>query len=363
MLPKTGAFRAQPLFLAQPRGVCAGNSIPLLILPLVVCESASQPIMRYHHEPQGATERGQIMGTDVIDLADERIRRGDHIVRGTTADGMVRGIAITARATVQEAHDRHHTSPLVSAALGRLMMAGLMIGAMSKNDDELITLTVRGDGPVGGLTVTANNHGQVKGFANHPNVWLPSKVPGHLDVGGGIGAGTLSVVFDQPGVVPYSSQVELVSGEIGEDLTYYFATSDQVPTSVGVGVLVAPDTGIRQAGGFIVQLMPGHLPDVVDALEANLAGLSSVTDLLEQGMSPSDLLAHVLRGMGYQELEVMPAEFHCGCDEARAARAVAALGEETLRDMVDKEETAEVYCHFCGRRHYLAPERIRELLG
>lgn len=303
------------------------------------------------------------MDTKIIDLADERVRRGDHIVRGVTADGMVRGIAITARNTVQEAHERHNTSPLVSAALGRLMMAGQMMGAMSKNDDELITLTVRGDGPVGGLTVTANNHGQVKGYANHPNVWLPAKSPGHLDVGGGIGAGTLSVVFDQPGVAPYSSQVDLVSGEIGEDLTYYYATSDQVPTSVGVGVLVSADTSIRQAGGFIVQLMPGHTDDVIDALEANLAGLTSVTDLLEQGMTPTDMLDHVLRGMGFEELEVMPAEFHCGCNEERAGRAVAALGEEAMRDMVEKGETAEVYCHFCGRRHYLSPERIRELLG
>ncbi len=298
----------------------------------------------------------------IIDLADARIRRGDHIVRGIAANGMVRAIAITARQTVQTAHENHSTSPLVTAALGRLLMAGLMMGTMSKADDELITLTVHGDGPIGGLTVTANNHGQAKGFANHPNVWLPPKADTHLDVGGGIGAGELSVVFDRPGIAPYSSQVELVSGEIGEDLTYYFAVSDQVPTSVGVGVLVDTDTSVRQAGGFIVQLMPGHFESLVDELEANLADVTSVTDLLERGMSPSDLLGYVLRDMDYQELEVVPAEFHCGCDEARASRAVAALGERELRDMIEKGETAEVYCHFCGRRHYLAPDELRELL-
>ena len=303
------------------------------------------------------------MSAEVIDLEEARIRRGDHIVRGTAADGMIRAFAITARETVQTAHENHGTSPLVTAALGRLMMAGLMMGAMSKTDDELITLTIRGDGPIEGLTVTANNHGQVKGFANHPHVWLPLKPDRHLDVGSGIGAGELTAVFDRPGIAPYSSQVELVSGEIGEDLTNYFVLSDQVPTSVGVGVLVDVDTSVRQAGGFIVQLMPGYLDYVVDELEANLADVTSVTDLLEQGMTPSDMLRHILRGLDYRELEAMPAEFHCGCDEERASRAVAALGEQELRDMIEKGETAEVYCHFCGRRHYLAPDELRELLS
>lgn len=303
------------------------------------------------------------MAGEVIDFADARIRRGDHIVRGTAADGMVRALAITARQTVQTAHENHGTSPLVTAALGRLMMAGQMMGVMSKTDDELITLTVRGDGPIGGLTVTANNRGQVKGFANHPHVWLPLKSDQHLDVGAGIGAGELSVVFDQPGIAPYSSQVELVSGEIGEDLTNYFVLSDQVPTSVGVGVLVDTDTSVRQAGGFIVQLMPGYLDSVVDELEANLAGVSSVTDMLEAGMTPTGMLRCILCGMDYEELEVVPAEFHCGCDEERAGRAVAALGEAELRDMIEKGETAEVHCHFCGKRHYLTPDDLRELLA
>ena len=302
------------------------------------------------------------MDEQIINFESARVRLGDHIVRGTAANGMIRAFAITARQTVQTAHENHGTSPLVSAALGRLMMGGLMMGQMYKGDDELITLTVTGDGPIGGLTVTANNKGQVKGFANHPHVWLPLKPDRHLNVGQGIGAGTLSVVVDQPGSVPYSSQVELQSGEIGEDLTYYFVVSDQIPTSVGVGVLVDTDTSIRQAGGFIVQLMPGYLDFVVDQLEENLASITSVTDMLEAGMSPSDMLRHILRDMDYEELEVMPVEFHCGCDNARAARAVAALGEAELRDMISKGETAEVYCHFCGKRHYLTPEELQGLL-
>ncbi len=303
------------------------------------------------------------MDEHIIDFEDARIRLGDHIVRGTAANGMIRAFAITARQTVQTAHENHGTSPLVSAALGRLMMGGLMMGQMYKGDDELITLTVTGDGPIGGLTVTANNKGQVKGFANHPHVWLPLKPDRHLDVGQAVGAGSLSVVVDQPGTVPYSSQVELQSGEIGEDLTYYFAVSDQIPTSVGVGVLVDTDTSIRQAGGFIVQVMPGYLDFVIDQLEENLASVTSVTDLLEAGMSPNDMLHYILRDMDYEELEVMPAEFHCGCDDVRAARAVAALGEAELRDMIAKGETAEVYCHFCGKRHYLTPDELQGLLA
>ena len=285
------------------------------------------------------------------------------MVRGTAADGMVRAIAITARSTVQTAHDNHNTSPLVSAALGRLMMAGQMMGAMFKHPDELITLEVRGDGPICGLTVTANNQGQVKGFANHPNVWLPLNDKGKLDVGAGVGRGTLTVVRDIPGTTPYSSQTELVTGEIGDDLAAYFTLSDQIPTSVGVGVLVDTDTSIRQAGGFIVQLMPDYEYWLIDELERNLQDVTSVTNMLEDGMTPTDILCHILRDLDYQELEVMPAEFHCGCNEERAGRAVLALGEDELRDMIAKDETAEVYCHFCGRRHHLSPAELQGLLA
>lgn len=309
----------------------------------------------------------QVAGeSGVIDFNAEAVRLGDHIVRGTAAEGQVRAFAITARASVQELHDRHQTSPVVSAALGRLLMAGMMMGAMSKNDDELITLVVHGEGPVGGLTVTANNHGQAKGFANHPHVWLPLNGVGKLDVGSAVAGeshvGTLSVIHDLPGMDPYSSEVALVSGEIGDDLTYYFAASDQVPTSLGVGVLVDTDQSIRQAGGFIVQLMPGCDDAVVDRLEANLSGVRSVTDLLEAGMKPTDILGHVLDGLTYQELDAMPVEFHCGCNRDRAARAVLALGRAELEDMISKGEPADVYCHFCGEHYRFEPDELRGLL-
>lgn len=303
------------------------------------------------------------MQHDVINFADARARVGDHAVRGTAMGGMIRALAISSRDTVQSAHERHQTSPLVTAALGRLLMAAQMMGLMSKNDDELLTLSVRGSGPIGGLTVTANNAGQVKGFAQHPEVYLPLREDGHLDVRGGIGSGELSAVFDQPDVMPYSSQVPLASGEIAEDIAYYFATSDQVPSAVGLGVLVGADTCVRKAGGFIIQLMPDCPDEFAEQLEQNLKDVTSVTDLLRRGMSPTDLLNHILRGMEYEELDAVPVEFYCGCDEKRAKRAVAALGDSVIRDMIEKSETAEVYCHFCGQRHYIAPDALADLLG
>ena len=299
---------------------------------------------------------------DVIDFTEAQLRLGDHMVRGTAADGMIRAIAVTARSTVETARRNHGSSPLVTAALGRLMMAGLMMGAMNKGDDELITLEMHGDGPIGGLTVTANNKGQVKGFANHPNVWLPPNGLGKLDVGGGVGRGTLTVVRDLPGMAPYTSQTELVSGEVGDDLAAYFTLSDQVPTSVGVGVLVAPDAHVLQAGGLIVQLMPDHEYFLIDELERNLRDVTSVTALLERGMGPSDVLRLVLAGLDYEELEVSPVEFYCGCNKERATRATLALGRTELEDMVAKGETAEVHCHFCGTTHYLSPDELRALL-
>ena len=299
----------------------------------------------------------------VIDFESHRVKTGDHLVRGIAADGMIRAFAVCARDTVQTARDCHHTSPVVTAALGRLMMGAQMMGAMLKGEDELITLTVRGDGPIGGITVTANTHGDVKGFANHPNVWLDLNSRGKLDVGGAIGAGSLTVVRDMPGIEPYVSQVELVSGEIGDDLASYFLMSDQVPTSVGVGVLVNRSLDVKQAGGFILQLMPGHYEYLVDELEANLAGVSSVTNLMESGMGPTDMLEYLLRDMDYQELDVKPVRFHCGCNTERASRVMLALGADELQSMVDAGEPGEAYCHFCGRRHTFTPEQLCELLA
>ena len=302
------------------------------------------------------------MEATVIDFETARAHRGDYMVRGTAADGMVRAFAVTARSTVQTARENHDTSPVVTAALGRLMMGALMTGMMFKEPDELVTFIVRGDGPIGSLTVTANCNGQVKGFPANSQVWIPLKSNGKLDVGGAVGAGTLSAVRDIPGEEPYSSLLELVSGEIGDDLTHYFMASDQIPTSVGVGVLVGRDTNVECAGGFIIQLMPGCTDEVAAHIEQTLAGVTSVTDLLSAGATPTNVLETVLDGLGYQELETHPVEFFCGCNEERAARTVLALGEDKLREIIATGEPAEVHCHFCGKRHYLSTETLQSLL-
>lgn len=288
--------------------------------------------------------------------------QGDYLVRGIAADGMIRAFAVTARNTVQELSSRHQASPLVTAALGRLAMAGQMMGSMMKSEDELLTLMIQGDGPIGPITVTANAQGDVKGYAAHHDVWLPLKRAGKLDVGAGVGEGTLTVIRDIPCVEPYTSQTELVSGEIGDDLTHYFVLSDQVPTSVGVGVLVGTDLSVRCAGGFIVQLMPGHFEYLVDELEKNLEQIDSVTKMLDSGMTPEDILAKILDGMDFQVLDTMPVRFYCGCNDDRAERATMALGEEEIKDMVAKGEPAEVYCHFCGNRYTLDATRLQDLL-
>ncbi|MBQ9002768.1 MAG: Hsp33 family molecular chaperone HslO [Eggerthellaceae bacterium] len=303
------------------------------------------------------------MNARIIDFENARAHSGDHMVRGTAAYGMVRAFAVTARDVAQTARDAHDTTPVVTAGLGRLMMGALMMGMMFKEPDELITLIVKGDGPIRAMTVTANCEGQVKGFPAEPHVFVPPKRSGKLDVGRAVGAGTLSAVRDLPGTEPYSSRVELVSGEIAEDLTHYFMVSDQVPTSVGLGVLVGRDANVDCAGGFVVQLMPDCIDEVAERIERNLESVASVTDILRAGATPNDLLERVLDGLGYRELEAQPVEFHCGCDEDRAARATMALGADELRDMIEKGETAEVFCHFCGRRHYLPVERLREMLG
>ena len=284
------------------------------------------------------------------------------IVRGTAADGMIRAFAADTRAVVQEARDRHQTSPVATAALGRLLTAGAMMGAMLKDPGELMTLAVRGDGPLGGITVTADALGHVKGYVGNPDVWLPLNAAGKLDVGAAVGAGTLTVVQDQPWGEPYSSQINLLSGEIGDDVAAYFVTSEQVPTSVGLGVLVDTDLSVRRAGGFIVQLMPGHDAELVDRLEANLTSLRSVTDLLEEGLTPTDILQRALDGLGFKEMETSPVSFACNCSHERTERVLIALGAKQLQELVDEGEPVELKCSFCNSAYTFTVDEIRALL-
>ena len=288
----------------------------------------------------------------------------DYLVRATAADAQVRAFAVTARDTVETARAAHDTSPVMTAALGRLLCAGAMMGSMMKGEADILTLQVQGDGPAGGLTVTADSKGRVKGYAVNPQVILPPNSQGKLDVGGAVGTGTLRVIKDLGLKEPYVGQTRLQTGEIAEDLTYYFAASEQVPSSVGLGVLMEKNNTVKQAGGFIVQLMPFAEGKVIEKLEANLSRIHSVTKLLEDGNSPEQILGILLEGMDMEILSDMPVEFYCNCSRERVAKALYSIGKKEMDEMIRDGEPIEVKCHFCNTAYQFSVEdliQIRQL--
>ncbi len=287
----------------------------------------------------------------------------DYLVRATAADAQVRAFAVTARDTVETARAAHDTSPVMTAALGRLLCAGAMMGSMMKGDADVLTLQVQGDGPAGGLTVTADSKGRVKGYAVHPQVILPANSQGKLDVGGAIGAGSLRVIRDLGLKEPYVGQTPLQTGEIAEDLTWYFASSEQVPSTVGLGVLMEKNNTVKQAGGFIVQLMPFAQDAVIEQLEKNLSRIHSVTKLLEDGNSPEQILALLLEGMDMEILSDMPVEFYCNCSRERVAKALYSIGKKELDEMIRDGEPIEVKCHFCNRAYSFSVEDLAQIRG
>lgn len=287
----------------------------------------------------------------------------DYLVRAAAAEGQVRAFAAQTKEMVSYAQEVHHTSPVVSAALGRLLTGGVMMGTMMKGEQDLLTLQVHSEGPIKGMIVTADANGHAKGSVTVPDVEVPPKYEGKLDVGAAVGPGILQVVRDMGLKEPYSSQVPLQTGEIGDDLTYYFAMSEQVPSAVGLGVLIDTDCSIRQAGGFIVQLMPFAEEETIEKLEQNVAGISSVTDLLEQGYTPEMLLEKLLDGMNPEFTDKMPVSFYCGCSKERFADALAGIRSEDIQEMIDEGEPIEVVCHFCGSRYTFSPAELQEILS
>lgn len=286
----------------------------------------------------------------------------DYIVRATAANAQIRAFASTTRELVEEARKAHNTSPVVTAALGRLMTGGVMMGTALKGEKDLLTLQVSGDGPLKGMTVTADSQGNVKGYAIEPQVMLPPNARGKLDVGGAVGEGMLRVIKDMGLKEPYVGQTVLQTGEIAEDLTYYFATSEQVPSSVGLGVLMEKDNTVKQAGGFIVQLMPFTEDDVIARLEKNLAEFSSVTALLNEGKSPEEMLEVLLKGMDVEITDRMPARFYCNCDKKRVEKAIISIGRKEIKEMISENKDIEVNCHFCNRSYKFSVEELKELL-
>lgn len=286
----------------------------------------------------------------------------DYIIRATAAEGQIRVFAATTRDLVEYARSAHNTSPVATAALGRLLTAGAMMGIMMKGEKDLLTLKIEGDGPIGGLTVTADSKGNVKGYAFHPEVMLPPNAKGKLDVGGALGIGVLSVIKDIGLKDPYVGQTILVTSEIAEDLTYYFATSEQTPSSVALGVLMERDNTVKQAGGFILQMMPGASEEVISALEKRLGEITSITALLDAGNTPEMILEHILGDFGLEILDKLPTAFSCNCSEERIEKALISVGKQELQSMIEDGKTIEVNCHFCNKHYPVTVERLKELL-
>ena len=291
----------------------------------------------------------------------------DKIIRATAAQEYIRAFAVDSTEMVAEAREIHKTFPVVTAALGRLLSAGAMMGSMMKGDDDLITLTVKGDGPIGSITVTADSHGNVKGFPGNPSVDIPPRedpISGavKLDAGGAIGQGILTVSMDLGLKEPYNGQVELQTGEIGEDLAYYFTVSEQTPSAVALGVMIGKDSSVLHAGGFIIQLMPDAQEEVIAALEAKLAELEPVTTLMERGLGPEEILRLILGDMNLIITEEKPVRFHCNCSRERISHALATLSTADLESMISDDEEIEVKCFFCNSAYKFGTDELREIL-
>lgn len=286
----------------------------------------------------------------------------DYIIRASAANNQIRAFAATTRELVEHARTIHNTSPVATAALGRLLTAGAMMGSMMKGDKDILTLQIKGNGPIGGLTVTADTKGKVKGYVYHPEVMLPANEKGKLDVGGAIGAGILSIIKDLGLKEPYLGQTHLVSGEIAEDITYYYATSEQVPSSVALGVLMNKDNTVKRAGGFILQLMPFAEDDTIDQLEQKIGTISSITNLLDQEMNPEMILEYILGDLGLEIMDRLPATFECNCSKKRVEKAVISIGQKDIQEMIEDNEPIEVNCHFCNQHYIFTIDELKEIL-
>lgn len=286
----------------------------------------------------------------------------DYIIRGMAADNQVRFFAGTTKEMVETARSIHNTSPVATAALGRLLTAGALMGAQCKNESDVLTLQIQCSGPIGGLTVTADAQGNVKGYVNNPEVILHANDKGKLDVAKALDLGVLSVIKDIGLKEPYVGQTQLVSGEIAEDLTYYFATSEQIPTSVALGVLMERNNTVKQAGGFIIQLMPFASEELIDVLEKRLADFSSITSLLDKGMSPMDIIKQIFEGYDVVITDEFPAKWSCNCSKERYYQAVLSLGKKEIANMLADNEPIEVNCQFCGSHYIFTTDDLQEML-
>jgi len=286
----------------------------------------------------------------------------DYIIRATAADNQIRAFAATTKELVEKARSVHNTSPVATAALGRLLTAGSMMGSMLKGEKDVLTLQIQCSGPIGGLTVTADSKANVKGYVNNPEVMLPPSAKGKLDVGKALDMGIMNIIKDMGMKEPYVGQTHLVSGEIAEDLTYYFATSEQVPSSVGLGVLMNKDNTVRRAGGFIIQLMPFAEEKVIAGLEKKIAEIESVTAMLDKEMTPEMILEQILGEFGLEIHEKFDTRFYCNCSKDRVEKAIVSIGRKDIQEMINDKKPVEVNCHFCNTNYEFSIEELKEII-
>ena len=286
----------------------------------------------------------------------------DYIVRAMAANNQIRAFAAVTTDMVETARRDHNTSPVATAALGRLLTGGAMMGVMMKGDKDILTLQIKAGGPLQGITVTADSKGNVKGYVGNPDVRIPANSKGKLDVAGAVGVGILNVIKDMGMKEPYSGQVALQTSEIAEDLTYYFATSEQVPSAVGLGVLMNKENTVRQAGGFIVQLMPFAEESVIARLEENIQKINSVTSMLEEGHTPESLLEMVLEGFDLEINDRIDTQFYCNCSKERVEKALISIGRKDLNEMIQEGKEIELNCHFCNKNYKFSVEELKEIL-
>lgn len=286
----------------------------------------------------------------------------DYIIRATAANSQIRAFAAVTTDMVETARKAHNTSPVATAALGRLLTGGAMMGTMMKGDKDILTLQIHAGGPLQGITVTADSKGNVKGYVGNPNVCIPANSKGKLDVAGAVGVGFMNIIKDMGLKEPYMGQVALQTSEIADDLTYYFATSEQVPSAVGLGVLMNKDNTVRQSGGFIVQLMPFAEESVIAKLEENVQKITSVTNLLEEGHTPESLLERVLEGFDIEINDRMDTKFYCNCSKERVEKALISIGRKELNELIQEGKEVEMNCHFCNTNYVFSVEELKEIL-
>lgn len=287
----------------------------------------------------------------------------DHIVRAMTADGFVKAMAISSTAMVERARNIHHTTPTATAALGRVLTAASMMGNLQKVENGALTLQIKGGGPLGTILATSDATGNVRGYVHNPSITLLEKYAGKLDVGAAVGTdGMLTVIRDLQMKEPYVGSIALVSGEIADDVTAYFAQSEQTPTACALGVLIDTDQSVKVAGGYLIQLLPGAPDEVIDRLEAGIQKAGAVTPMLSEGLSPEDILRRVMADFELNFLETTPVEYRCYCSRERVTATLITIGRKDLQELVEENKPIRIECQFCDTVYEFSPQEIQALL-